>query len=96
MSNQQTIELKDLNKEALRALQTLNCVCRMYNGNCQECPCGFYARITGTTDSYRYKCSLEIFRPKDLELLNIQPMRLVKPYRPDPGIESDVRIIGSR
>ena len=96
MSNQQTIELKDLNKEALRALQTLNCICRMYNGNCRECPCGFYDGTNGNTANYCYKCSLELFRPKDLELLNIQPMRLVKPYRPDPGIESDVRIIGSR
>lgn len=95
MNDQQIIELKDLNKEALRALQTLKCICRMYNGNCQECPCGFYARITGSIDNYCYKCSLELFRPKDLDLLNIQPMRLVRPYRPDPGQESGVHVIGT-
>ena len=96
MSSQQTIELKDLNREALQALQTLHRICTMYDGNCRECPCGFYDGSSGSTFLHCYKCSLEMYRPKDLELLDIKPTRLVKQYTTEPGIKSDVQVIGRR
>ena len=96
MSNQQTFELKDLNKEALRALQTLNSICKMYDGNCRECPCGIYDGSAGSTFLHCYKCSLEVRKPKDLEFLDIKPTRLVKNYPVEPAIKSDVQVIARR
>ena len=96
MSVQQVFELKDLNKEALRALQTLNSICRMYDGNCRECPCGFYDGSSGSTFLHCYKCSLAVYKPKDLEFLDIKPTRLVKQYTTEPGIKSDTQVIARK